>query len=38
MTYGKNDALKTQLSIFLAGLAGWISRRQQEVITYLLAG
>jgi putative transposase len=33
----KNDALKTQLSIFLAGLACWMSRRQQEVITYLQA-
>ena len=33
----KNDALKTQLSIFLAGLACWMSRRQQEGITYLQA-
>ena len=33
----KNDALKTQLSIFLAGLACWMCRRQQEVITYLQA-
>jgi Tfp pilus assembly protein PilO len=29
--------LKTQLTVFLAGLAGWLNRKQQDVIDYLHA-
>jgi len=29
--------LKTQLTVFLAGLAGWMNRKQQDVINYLQA-
>ena len=29
--------MKTQLTVFLAGLAGWMNRKQQDVINYLQA-
>lgn len=33
----EKSALKTQMTLFLAGLAGWMNRKQQDVIDYLHA-
>jgi len=33
----EKSALKTQMTIFLATLAGWLNRKQHDVIKYLNA-
>ena len=33
----EKSALKTQLTIFLAAMAGWLNRKQLDVINYLHA-